>query len=85
MEEVMLTTVDNPYNPFKDWHSWLVFDHTMGYHTNERLASIAMTADVLTDEENLVIINDAMDELIKTGAINKQGEIVEYTKVYRSS
>ena len=26
MADVMLTTIDNPYNPFTEWNEWLQFD-----------------------------------------------------------
>lgn len=82
-QELMITTVDNPYNPFTQRDQWLVYDHAQGYHTNERLASITYLSDVLSEEEVLNEIESSIDELIKFGAINKNGEIVEYKKVYK--
>ena len=32
----MLTTVDNPFNPFKDFDSWLMFDNEKGYNSKKR-------------------------------------------------
>lgn len=84
LEEVRITSVDNPYNPFTDWDSWFCYDLQMGYHTCERLASIAHTSDQLSDMENIEIVNEAIDELVKFGCINKKGEIVEYKKVFKS-
>ena len=26
----LLTTIDNPYNPFKDWDSWFAYDMQKG-------------------------------------------------------
>ena len=83
MEEVRITTVDNPFNPFTDWDDWYFYDLTQGYHTCERLASIAKTSNQLSDSENNEEINDAIDELIRFGAISKKGEIIEYKKVFK--
>ncbi len=81
MLELNLTTVDNPYNPFTEWNDWLNYDVTHGYMTCERLASITPLSDALSDEENNQSIIDSMNELIKTGAIAKDGKIIEYIKI----
>ena len=83
-KEVLLTTADNPYDPFTDWDQWYFFDLMAGYNTCNRLASICHTSDNLSDEENQMFLDDAMNQLIKTGSISKTGEIVEYKKVYRN-
>lgn len=64
-EEVyMLTTEDNPYNPFTQFTQWQAFDHFKGYYTNEYLARIADTSPDLSDDVNLGIINDAINEIV---------------------
>ena len=40
-KDCMLTTFDNPYNPFDDFTLWLMYDKEQGYDTCERLARIA--------------------------------------------
>lgn len=32
-DEYMLTTVDNPWNPFTHFREWYVYDIMHGYHT----------------------------------------------------
>lgn len=83
MKELRITTQDNPYNPFTQWDDWYMFDLQKGYHTCERLASVAYTSDALSDDENLEQVERAANMLLKTGAIDKEGKIVEYKKVYR--
>lgn len=61
----MLTTIDNPYDPFKDFTSWLMFDDEKGYGTCSYLGRIARTSDQLSDEENSIEIERAIDEIIK--------------------
>ena len=34
----MLTTFDNPYNPFDEFTSWFMFDEEKGYHSHKRLS-----------------------------------------------
>lgn len=31
--EVMLTTEDNPFDPFTQYDEWYAFDYEKGYHT----------------------------------------------------
>ena len=44
-KDCMLTTFDNPYNPFDDFTLWLLYDKEQGYNTCERLARIAKLSD----------------------------------------
>ena len=64
VEEHMLTTLDNPYNPFTQWDEWFAFDLSKGYDTCGTLARFACTGNNLTEEENGVIIEQAMDDII---------------------
>jgi hypothetical protein len=61
----MLTTFDNPYNPFEQFTSWFLFDVEKGYNTCSYLARIARTSDQLSEEENELEIERAIDEIIK--------------------
>lgn len=62
--EYMLTTVDNPYDPFTDYESWLAFDEQNNYNTNGLLARMALTSNDLTDEENELAINHAVNDIL---------------------
>ena len=64
MSESMLTTVDNPYNPFTQFDEWQAFDRGKGYYTCEYLSRIAKTSDELSDEDNEVAIDKAIDEIL---------------------
>ena len=61
----MLTTFDNPYNPFDEFTSWFMFDEEKGYHSCAYLGRIAKTSEQLSDEENAQEIERAIDEIIK--------------------
>lgn len=63
-EIYMLTTEDNPYNPFTQWQQWQAFDHLKGYYTQEYLSRIANTSPELSDDVNIEIINDAINEIV---------------------
>lgn len=74
----MLTTIDNPYNPFTEFDSWFMFDCEQGYNSCAYLARIARTSEQLTDQENDEEIERAIDEIIKYDFQNI------YKKVYES-
>ena len=61
----MLTTIDNPFDPFDQFDSWYRFDMDKGYCSCSYLARIARTSDQFTDQENNQEIERAIDEIIK--------------------
>jgi hypothetical protein len=65
MADAMLTTVDNPYNPFDDFAEWFAFDSRMGYHTPSLLARVAVTSDELSEEDQNFAIQEAIEEIVK--------------------
>lgn len=75
----MLTTFDNPYNPFTQFQKWLLFDAEKGYNSCAYLARIARTSDEFTEEENNQEIERAIDEIIKYDFLNI------YKKIYKNS
>ena len=79
--ECTLTTVDNPYDPFDQFIEWLMFDKEKGYDTCEYLARIVQPrlSDDLTQQEENNIIENAVDEIIKTNPLDI------YKKVWRNS
>ncbi len=77
-----LTTSDNPYNPFKEFHKWYEYDVAQGYFTLERVAAIACVSDALNEEENEAELQRAYDIVIKDGVMSKYQSGVYYKKVY---
>ena len=65
MRRCMLTTFDNPYNPFEQFASWFLFDVEKGYNSCAYLGRIARTSDQLSEEENDLEVERAIDEIIK--------------------
>lgn len=65
MSEVMITTKDNPFDPFSQFSSWYSFDEEKGYHTCSYLGRIAKTSEQLSDNENDFENERAIDEIIK--------------------
>lgn len=63
--ETMLTTIDNPYDPFDNFDEWKAFDESKGYYTCEYLARIAKTSDELSQADEDLAIDEAIDEILK--------------------
>lgn len=60
----MLTTVDNPYDPFTQYDEWEAFDLAHGYGTEAFLARIVKSSDELSDSEQDEAIEDAINEIV---------------------
>jgi hypothetical protein len=63
--EYMLTTVDNPFDPFTRFDEWLEYDTMKGYNTSGMLARIANVSDDLSEPDQAIIIQHAIDEILK--------------------
>lgn len=61
--EHMLTTVDNPWNPFTNYDEWDAYDRSMGYDTAGLLARIANASVDLSDADLDLSIEDAITEI----------------------
>jgi hypothetical protein len=61
----MITTKDNPYDPFEDFYHWYMYDELKGYHSSAFLGRIAKTSNSFTDIEYQEAIEEAIDEIIK--------------------
>ena len=65
VNESMLTTFDNPFNPFEQFDSWFQFDVEKGYYSCSLLARIAKIGDDFTEKEISEENERAIDEIIK--------------------
>lgn len=79
MIKSMLTTIDNPFNPFDDFDNWYTYDESMGYHSCSLLANF-LSNDLMinvSDKIKNYQQEQAIDNIIKTDPLNL------YTKVQR--
>lgn len=76
-EEFMLTTFDNPFNPFDDFIAWYKFDMLLGHDCCGTLAREAATSEVFSDAVNEKYIREAADRICTE-------EPMIYRKVFRS-
>src|SRR4051812_2249932 len=64
-DEYMLTTIDNPFDPFTQWREWLDWDEKAGYHTSGLLALLSPTSDELSDADQSVALYEGMVEICR--------------------
>ena len=73
----MLTTLDNPFNPFDDFTSWFMFDCEKGHNTSSRLARIANINSEMSQKEVEDEMDRAMDLIVKYDFEDKYVKIQE--------
>ena len=64
MEVAMLTTLDNPYNPFTQPDEWYAMDRYLGHYTPEYLARIAVISNGLSPADQELAIDEAINEIV---------------------
>lgn len=78
----MLTTVDNPFDPFDQFDEWYNYDESSGYHSSSLLARIEMNSEDLSDADQELVHNQAIDEIV---TINASGVHKKVSKTFGSS
>lgn len=76
MNEVMLTTIDNPYNPFTQFDQWYRYDEDHGYHSCSYLARIAKVSSNLSFGEVRAEIERAIDEIVEYNPLKIYKKVV---------
>jgi hypothetical protein len=84
-EDVMLTTSDNPYDPFTQFDNWYSFDTEKGYNTCSLISRFAKTSINLTDEVNDELIDHAYNEIIHISPTVLGFKDVFYKKVSKQT
>lgn len=65
----MLTTIDNPFDPSTQYDEWYAWDVEHGYYTSAYLARIAKTSDELSETDQDLAIEDAIDEIVRENVL----------------
>ena len=81
-EEVMLSTIDNPYNPFDNFDQWYMFDELKARQENRPtccgyLARVDYSSDEVSEAEQIQTMNDIIDEIL---TLNLSGKFIKLTR-----
>lgn len=69
MEVYMLTTTDNPYDPFTQFDDWYAYDERKGYHTCGYLERISKASSDMAPADQIRVINDAITEILRMNVL----------------
>ena len=66
----MLSTKDNPFDPFEDFNNWFNYDSDMKYDCCGILDRITGNLDKLSPVEEALVIEKAIDDFILSDPLN---------------
>lgn len=72
-----ITTFDNPFNPFVDFHSWFLFDCEKQYYSLNKLARLTHVDESMSSKEEAIEIERAINRLIEIDPLGI------YMKIYK--
>lgn len=79
----MLTTIDNPFDPFTQWEEWYAFDEQAGHHTCSYLGRVTRSSNDLSDDERDRAVEDAIDEIIRVNGLGMYKKVYENDEFYK--
>lgn len=79
LQDVFLTTFDNPFNPFTRFKEWLSFDLQKGYNCCGKVARISGNIREMSERKQLQIVNESINEIIRLDPTSN------YRKVFKDS
>lgn len=82
MAQVMLSTIDNPYNPFENFDEWYAFDEMKAIEENRPtccgyLARMFFESDDVSDNEQEEIVEAVIDDILE---LNLTGKFIKVMK-----
>ena len=75
--DCMLTTFDNPYDPFEQFSLWFLFDVEKGYNTCSYIARVINIQDGLSQKEIDDETERAIDEIIANDFLNIYKKVIK--------
>lgn len=76
----LLSTSDNPFNPWTDFDAWNTWDMQAGYHTLSYLARITVSSHEISDADADQAVEDAIEEIVRLNINGMYVKVPEPTK-----
>lgn len=80
MRVTMVTTSDNPYDPFTQFDQWYAFDTLQGYNTCSYLARLAKTSPDLSPMDQAIAVEEAVDSIVEMNLLGIYKKVVRETE-----
>ena len=74
---VALSTSDNPFNPFENFHDWFAFDEVNGYHSCAYLARLFNSYNEMSEQTYIDEMEKAIDSIVD---LNLTGNYIKVVK-----
>ena len=71
-----LTTVDNPYDYFKQPDEWQAWENLTGCRAQKMMGRFAYTSDSLSYEQNAKEVERAIDDILKYDFVGEFKKVV---------
>ena len=75
-KETWVTTLDNPFDPFKESESWKRFDEDHGYHTTAYICRILKDSQDFDEESYRKALEEAVDEIVSFNIYGNYRKVV---------
>lgn len=74
----MLTTTDNPFDPFTQFDEWYTYDTiTLGYNTSSYLARVVNYSDDMSEADVDFAIEQGIDEIVRENVLGIYVKAIE--------
>jgi len=78
MHSCMVTTMDNPWNPFTNFTEWYAYDEFCGYHTCALLAAFSCASSDLDQSDYEAFSDLAINDLIEFNPFGLHFKVYDY-------
>lgn len=76
-KQIHITTIDNPFDPFKDFDDWFQFDIEKGYYSCSKIARIAENIENAEEKQEDELLEEAIDRLIEIDPLDLYRKLVK--------
>lgn len=76
-KQIHITTIDNPFDPFKDFNDWFQFDIEKGYYSCSKIARIAENIENAEEKQEDELLEEAIDRLIEIDPLDLYRKLVK--------
>ncbi len=76
VQQIAITTVDNPYDVFTQFNEWNAWDLEAGYGTCAYLARIVRSSDELSTTDQDLALEYGIDEIIREDVLALYKKVV---------